>query len=217
MSSPADASDLDKPIRILLVEDNILTRLGTATVIRTQSDMQIVGEASDGSQAISKARALLPDVVLLDLNLPIMSGVQVAQALCSDDPPPSILVLSQYEGGADVLNALRAGARGYATKDTDVEGLLEGIRTVARGERYLPAKIAETLAAQAELPALAPRDLRVLEKLYLGFTNKMIADALNLTERSAGAYVGQVIAKLGARTRQEAVAIAIRQRLLLPK
>jgi DNA-binding NarL/FixJ family response regulator len=217
MSSPADASDLDKPIRILLVEDNILTRLGTATVIRTQSDMQIVGEASDGSQAISKARALLPDVVLLDLNLPIMSGVQVAQALCSDDPPPSILVLSQYEGGADVLNALRAGARGYATKDTDVEGLLEGIRTVARGERYLPAKIAETLAAQSELPALAPRDLRVLEKLYLGFTNKMIADALNLTERSAGAYVGQVIAKLGARTRQEAVAIAIRQRLLLPK
>jgi two-component system NarL family response regulator len=207
----------DRPlIRVLVAEDNALMRLGIVTMLRTQPDIDVVGEAPDGARAIALARQLRPDVLLLDLKMPTLDGVQVIANLCGASPEARILVLTHYDAEEDIFRAVRAGARGYLTKDAQGEQIVEAIRTVHAGGRYLPAEIAGRLAERMSQPSLSPRELQVLEHVARGLTNREIARELSLTEKTAGAYVGNVLAKLGASTRTEAVAIG-RERGLLPR
>lgn len=203
-------------IRILLAEDNELFRLGTASLIGTQADMEIVGEAHDGPSAIAAYERTKPDVAIVDLRMPHLDGVQVTAALVAQQPPARVLVLTHYQGDEDIAKALRAGALGYLSKDTPGEEVLRAIRIVAGGRRHVPESIAERLAESLTHEPLTAREQQVLACLGDGMSNREVATTLGIAERSATTYVSQLLAKLGAKSRTEAVAIALRRGLLPP-
>ncbi|MDX2024663.1 MAG: response regulator transcription factor [Deltaproteobacteria bacterium] len=201
-------------IDILLVEDNELARAGTAALIGTQNDMRIVGEATDGTSGLEMFRSLRPHIAMVDLRMPSFDGVQLTAALMREAPPARVLVLTHYEGDADVFNAIKAGALGYLTKDVGRTELFTAIRTVAEGKRYLPAAIAGKLADRMTQPALSPRELQVLEHIFAGRANKEIADTLKLSEKTVIMYVSQILSKMGAKSRTEAVSLALSRGIL---
>jgi two-component system NarL family response regulator len=202
------------PIRILLVEDNFLTRVGTVTVLGTQPDFQVVGEAEDGPRALAAYSTLRPDVAVVDLKLPGYDGVQLISAILAKDPGARILVLTYYDGDENIFRALKAGALGYLTKDVHGSELFAAIRTVASGAKYLPATIAGRLSDRMFQAALSARELQVLQHLFEGRSNRDIAEQLSLAEKTVIMYVSKILAKLGAKSRSEAVAIAIRRGIL---
>jgi two-component system NarL family response regulator len=201
-------------IRILVVEDNELFRLGTTSLIATQPDLEVVAEAHHGAEALSLYDRTNPDVVVVDLRMPHLDGVQVTAALARRAPPGRVLVLTHYQGGEDVARALRAGALGYLGKDTSGEEVLRAIRTVAGGKRYLPPEIADRLAENLQHAPLTAREQQVLACLFDGMSNREVATALGIAERSATTYVSQLLGKLGAKSRTEAVTIALKRGLL---
>ncbi len=201
------------PIRILLADDNQLARMGLAALIQTDPGLTIVGQARDGGEALTMFRALRPDVLVADLKMPKVDGIQLTAAVCKDDPPGRVLALTQYEGDESVLRVLNAGALGYVTKDIDGDELLEAIRKVARGQRYIPTAIAAKLAEMVTRP-LSMRELQILELLRAGQSNKSIADSISISERTVGVHVSSILAKLDAKNRAEAVAIAIKRGIL---
>jgi two-component system NarL family response regulator len=198
-------------IRILVVEDNLITRLGIVTLLRTDPRMDVVGEAAGGEEAVAEYRRLRPAVVLMDLKMPGTDGVAATAALMREVPPARVLVLSHYDGDEDIFQALRAGALGYVTKELRGGELLTAIETVARGERHLPAELAARLAERETMPALTARERDVLPLLAAGLANREIARALGVAEKTVAIHVGNVLAKLGAKSRTEAVAIARRR------
>jgi two-component system, NarL family, response regulator len=201
------------PIRVLLADDNQLARLGLAALIQTDPDLTIVGQAVDGAEALTMYRKLLPDVVVADLKMPNVDGIQLTAAICKENPPGRVLALTQYEGDESVLRVLNAGALGYVTKDIDGDELLDAIRKVARGQRYIPAAIATKLADMVTRP-LSMRELQILELLRDGQSNKSIADSVSISERTVGVHVSNILTKLEAKNRAEAVAIAIKRGVL---
>jgi DNA-binding NarL/FixJ family response regulator len=201
-------------IHIILVEDNELARAGTAALIGTQSDMKIVGEAVDGTSGLELYRKERPHLAIVDLRMPSFDGVQLTAALMRESPAARVLVLTHYEGDADVFNAIKAGALGYLTKDVGRAELFTAIRTVADGKRYLPAAIAGKLADRMTQPALSPRELQVLEHIFAGRANKEIADVLKLSEKTVIMYVSQILSKMGAKSRTEAVSMALSRGIL---
>jgi two-component system NarL family response regulator len=203
-------------IRVLLADDNLIARLGVATLIRTVPDFELVGEAPDGAAALALYRELRPDVVVADLKMPGLDGIGLTEALAAAEPPGRVMVLTQYEGDESIYRALKAGALGYVTKESDGEALLDGIRTVAAGRRYVPPSIAARLADRLAGPALSLRELQVLEHVFRGESNREIAAALHVSERTVGVFVSSILAKLGARSRTEAVAVALARGILVP-
>jgi two-component system NarL family response regulator len=200
-------SGLEK-IRVLVVEDNHLMRLGTVTLVSSQPDMAVVGEAADGAEGLAAYLRLRPTVAVIDLRLPIMDGVQLTTAIRSADPEACVLVLTYYDGSEDVFRAMRAGARGYVTKSIEPRDVLAAVRAVAAGERFVPAAIAARLAEHALQPLLTPREHQVLDLVALGKSNRSIAEDLHLAERTVIMYVSNILEKLGVRSRTEAVAVA---------
>jgi two-component system NarL family response regulator len=207
-------SDDKRPIRVLVAEDNFLTRFGTVMLLKTQADIEVVGEAADGARAVSMYRELQPDVMLLDLKMPVMHGVQVIASVLREAPAARILVLTFYDGDEDIFKAIKAGARGYLTKEVHGEQILAALRAVHAGERYMPAEIASRLADRMQQPSLTAREQDVLELMFKGRTNREIARDLELSEKTAGFYVGNILAKLGAKTRTEAVSIALQRGII---
>jgi two-component system NarL family response regulator len=203
----------DARIRILLVEDHLLARVGTATLLCTQPDFDLVGEATGGEEGVALFRALRPDVALVDLRMPGLDGLGVIERLATEAPPPRILVLTHYAGDEDVARALRVGALGYLTKDTDSVALFAAVRAVSRGERYLPALLAARVQDRA-VTRLSPREQQVLEHIFRGMSNKQIAAALSISEKTVSMFVVRLFAKLGVRSRVEAVTVGIERRLL---
>ncbi len=201
-------------IKVLIAEDNMLTRLGTVTLLKTQPDLDVVGEAVDGAAAVSLFRKLKPDVLLLDLKMPVMGGVQVISTLVQQTPEARILVLTHYEGDEDIFKAIKAGARGYLTKEMRGEEIIAAIRTVHAGDQYLPASIASRLADRMRQPSLSAREQQVLQGIFKGKTNKEIAQELQLSEKTTAIYVSNILSKLRAKTRTEAVSIALQRGLL---
>lgn len=201
-------------IRILVAEDNELFRLGTTSLIGTQPDMEIVAEAQNGADAISAYERTAPDVVIVDLRMPHLDGVQVTAALTQRQPPARVLVLTHYQGDQDIAKALRAGALGYLSKETPGEEVLRAIRIVATGRRHMPEAIAERLAETLTHEPLTAREQQVLTCIFEGMSNRELATALGIAERSATTYVSQLLAKLGAKSRTEAIAIGLRRGLL---
>ncbi|MDX2019338.1 MAG: response regulator transcription factor [Deltaproteobacteria bacterium] len=202
--------------RVLVADDNRLTRLGIVTVLELHDDLEVVGQAADGAQAVTMWRELKPDVLVVDLKMPHLDGVQVTTQLCKDDQNARILVLTHYDGDENIFQALRAGARGYLTKDIEGNELVEAIRALAAGGRFIPPEIASRVADRANRPELTPREQQVLERMAVGLTNKEIAQELDISDRTIGVYVGNILSKLEAKTRTEAVTVARKRGLLQP-
>jgi DNA-binding NarL/FixJ family response regulator len=204
------------PIRVLIAEDSFFTRFGTVAFLREQPDIEVVGAAPDGERALAMFEELHPDVMVIDLRMPRLDGIGLATALSSRSPAPAVLVLTSYSGDEDIFRALRAGARGYLTKESSGEELVDAIRTVHAGRQFLPPTIKEALSSRNGVPPLTRREMQVLEAVADGASNREVGETLRITERTAGLFVSSILSKLGARSRTEAVAIAQRRGLLRP-
>ncbi len=203
-------------IRVLIADDHPLARAGVAAMLETQPDIDVVAAAEDGAAAVRLALETQPHVLVVDLRMPALDGVAVTRAVLAQPSPPKVVVLSHYDGDDDVWNALKAGAHGYLTKTCRGEALADAIRTVHRGERYLPAELSMRMATRVGQNELTFRERQVLDAVFAGQTNKQIAKDLSITERTIALHVSNILGKLGARTRTEAVAIALSRGLLKP-
>ena len=205
---------MSEKIRILVAEDHLVARVGVSTIVNMQPDMTVVGEASNGQQAVEMYRQLLPDVTLLDLRMPIMSGVDAAAAIRKDHPNAHLVALTTYGGDEDIKRALNAGVQAYLTKDVLHDELLNAIRAVNVGQTYLPAGVAAALAAQMPRPELSAREVQVLELIVKGLANKQIAFALSIAEHTVKNHVKNILSKLGVQDRTQAATAAIQRGII---
>jgi two-component system NarL family response regulator len=201
-------------IRILIVDDHFIVRMGLKGVLNLQPDMQVVAEAEDGPEAIRQFREHRPDVVLVDLRMPGMSGTETITAIRAEFPEASLIAVSTFEGDELVYRALQAGARGYLPKKVPREELITAIRTVHRGQRYIPVEIASRLADRMQQGDLSPRELEVLQRIARGLSNREIGVELGLHESTVKTHVINILGKLGVGDRTLAVTTAIQRGLL---
>lgn len=204
----------DNPISILIVEDHFLARIALTTIINTQSDMTVVAEADTGEQAIELYRQHKPDVTLMDLRLPGISGLDATVAIRRDFPDAQIIVLTNYEGSEDVYRCLRAGVRSYLLKDTSGEELLQALRTVRAGKHYIPQAVAARLSERLLMSDLTHRELDVLKLIVHGMSNKEIADALNIAEKTVRIHVSNLLGKMDVSDRTQAAITALQRGLI---
>ena len=198
----------------MAVDDHPLIRSGLRAVIASEPDMEMVGEAPNGEEAIEAYREHRPDVVLMDLRMPVMDGLSATVAIIREFPDAKIVALTTYEGDADIHRALSAGARGYLLKDMMRSQLLQVIRTVQSGQRAIPAAIAARLAEYTPRIELTPRELEVLQLMAKGFSNPEIASTLGRTESTMKVHVSNILQKLQTTDRTEAVTVAIQRGIL---
>jgi len=203
-----------KVIRILTVDDHALLREGIAALVNAEPDMKLVAEATTGEEAIEKFRQHRPDVTLMDLQMPGLNGCEAISRIQSEFPDAHIVVLTTYTGDAQVLRALRAGARGYILKGHVHRELLETIRAVHAGQKRIPPDIAAELAEHAADDALSPREIDVLRLIAAGNSNKLIADQLSIGEATVKSHVTNILSKLGANDRAHAVTIALKRGII---
>jgi two-component system, NarL family, response regulator len=202
-------------IRVLIADDHPVVREGLAAILRSERDIQVVAEATDGVLACGLYDQHLPDGVILDLRMPRKDGLQVVTELMSSRrPKPRIIVMTTYETEEDVRRALQAGAKAYLVKGALPEQILEILRRVAGGEALVPASIASVLTESLSRPELSPRELQVLRQMAAGDSNKEIGQKLNITEHTVKAHVKAILLKLSAVGRTEAIAIAMKRGLL---
>ncbi|MEA3179285.1 MAG: hypothetical protein QOI59_2808 [Gammaproteobacteria bacterium] len=204
----------DNPIRILTVDDHLLLREGIAAVLEDQPDMTLAGEAVDGRSAIESFRRLRPDVTLMDLKMPDMSGIQAMSAIRAEFPAARIIVLTTYVGDAQAVAALKAGAYGYLLKNMLRKEMLDTIRAVHAGRRRIPPEIASDIAQHAADDALTAREIEILRCVAEGNSNKLIAAALAISEGTVKAHMKSILPKLEASDRTHAVMIALRRGIL---
>lgn len=198
-------------IRILTVDDHPLMRAGVASFLATEPGLQVVAEAANGEEALEKYRALRPDLVLMDLSMPVMDGLEATRAILEEFPDARIIVLTTYAGDEDVHRALGAGAMGYLLKDMLVTDILKVVRSVIAGRRGIPPAVAATLAQHTPRIALTPRETEVISLIATGLTNAQIAQRIGRTEETVKVHVKNILHKLDAQDRTEAVTNAVRR------
>ncbi len=201
-------------IRLLVVDDHQAFRMGLVAIVNEYNDMQVVAEAGTGSQAIELCRSCHPDVVLMDLRLPGLSGVEATIAIRKEFPQCRIIVITTYDGDEDIYRALQSGAHGYLLKDMSKEEMVEAIRAVHAGEYRIPANIANRLAARMGRPEITPREIEVLKLIVKGKSNKEIGAALDITEDTVKGHLKSVYAKLGVNDRTQAVISALQRGIM---
>jgi DNA-binding NarL/FixJ family response regulator len=201
-------------IRILCVDDHAVVREGIGAILSLQPDMTLAASASSGREALEQYRNVRPDVTLMDLRLTDMSGFDAIRAIRSEFPNARVVVLSSYEGDADIREAMDAGAQGYVAKGMVRQELLDVIRMVAAGKRRIPAALAQTLAEHVSDDQLSPRELEVLKYVSTGMRNKEIAAELRVAEDTVKMHVRNLLSKLRASDRTEAVTIALQRGIL---
>jgi two-component system NarL family response regulator len=199
-------------IRVLVADDHPIFRVGLRNLISQQPDMEVVGEASDGPEAVAQVLAIHPDVTLLDLRMPNLDGPQVIAKVLASDKDARIIILTTYDGDEDIYRAVEAGARGYLLKDTFPEGMLDAIRDVHAGGHLFPAAVAAKLVGRGA--PLSTRELSVLELLARGLSNKEIQSALSIPEGTLKNHLKRVFDKLDVTDRTQAVLVALKRGLV---
>jgi DNA-binding NarL/FixJ family response regulator len=202
------------PIRIFSVDDHPLLREGIAALVNNQPDMIIVGEASTGGEALQLYKQLKPDITLLDLRLPDMSGIDTLIALRSEFTEARIIMLTTFEGDVEIQRALQAGARGYLLKNMPPSELLDVIRQVHAGKKRIPAAIASQLAEHMSSETLTEREVEVLREVAGGNKNKDIANKLFISEETVKVHIKHIMEKMGASDRTQAVTIGVRRGII---
>jgi DNA-binding NarL/FixJ family response regulator len=202
------------PIRILAVDDHVLLRDGIAALVAGQSDMSLVGQASNGREAIQQFRTHRPDVTLMDLQMPEMNGLDATIAIRGEFPEARIIVLTTYTGDVQVLRALKAGARAYLLKNLLHKELLETIRAVHAGKKTVSPEVSFQLAEHATDDALTPAEVRVLRLIAEGNANKQIAAQLSVSEETVKGQVRNILSKLGANDRTHAAMIGLKRGII---
>lgn len=201
-------------IRILICDDHPVVREGLAAILDRREDMSVVGQASNGTEAISQFRELRPDVTLMDLRMPSMDGVTTISQLRHDAPEARIIILTTFDGQEDVYRGLQAGAKGYLLKDSPREELLDTIRAVHNGQTRIPPAVAVKLAQRISQTALTARELDVLRLMVSGKSNQEIANALFIAEGTVKAHVNSILDKMNVSDRTQAVTSALRRGLV---
>lgn len=201
-------------IRILLADDHPLLRDGVAGLVADQPDMELVGEASTGVEAIEQFRKYRPDVTLLDLRMPGMGGIDAIKTIRQEFPEARIIILTTYKGDAQVFGALRSGAHAYLLKSTLRRELLDTIRAVHKGQKRIPPEVAAQLAEHTGEDPLTSREVEVLRLIANGKTNKLIATDLAITEETVKGHVKNILSKLSASDRTHAVTIALKRGII---
>jgi DNA-binding NarL/FixJ family response regulator len=204
-----------RQIKILTVDDHPILREGIASIIKGEKDMVVVGEASNGREAIEVFRSKRPDVTLMDLQMPEVNGISAIAAIRQEHPQARIIVLTTYEGDVLARRALKAGASGYILKDMIRTELLEAIRVVHLGRKYIPPKIATELVEHYAEDDLSEREIEVLREVARGTSNKIIASHLAISEATVKAHIKNILLKLGASDRTHAVNIALTRGFLM--
>jgi DNA-binding NarL/FixJ family response regulator len=203
-----------KKIRILIADDHYIVRIGLVALVGTEPDMEVVAEAADGAQAIQLFEKHHPDLALLDLSMPVASGIQATISIRDRFPNARVLMLTALEGDEDIHRALQAGAMGYVLKNSSGQKLIPALRAVAAGQRWIPRDVAARLASRNLFEDLTPREIQILKELAKGLANKQIADVLNITEYTAKDHLKNILAKLHVVDRTEAVTAAIQRGII---
>ncbi len=202
------------PIRVLIVDDHAILRMGLASLLASKCEIEVVGDASDGPSGIRKALKLKPDVVIMDLMMPGMDGIEATKELLAKTPECKILILTTFGTSNGINNALEAGAMGAVMKNCDFSELADAIRAVASGKRYVAADVERILVADPPVAALSPRQTEILQSIVRGLSNPDIAKQLGISVDMVKEHVESLFQKIGAANRTEAVAIAFRKHLL---
>lgn len=210
----ATAAAIPPRIRVILADDHPVVRDGLANMIRQQPDMEVVGEAGDGDEAIELFEAHRPDVMVLDLRMPKRDGVAVVRKILETHPKARLLIMTTYDGDEDIFRSLSQGAKGYLLKDAPRQEILSAIRAVSEDRPYTSSSVATKALQRMVKPSLTQRELDVLQQLAQGRSNKDIARRLHITEGTAKTHVKSILTKLDAISRTEAVAVAHKRGLV---
>jgi two-component system NarL family response regulator len=209
LTAPADLRS-----RVLVVDDHALLRTGVANIISQEPDLHVVAEAANGLEALDAFDRYRPDVTLLDLRMPLMEGVEAVRRIRERDPQAKVIILTTYDTDEDIARALQAGAKAYVLKDIAADALIACIHDVLAGKTYLAPAAASKLAERVTQVQLTPRELSALRLMADGRSNKEIATALGISERTVKTHLGHLFDKLGVTSRTEAVKVATRRGLV---
>jgi DNA-binding NarL/FixJ family response regulator len=198
-------------IRVLIVDDHAIVQQGLAAMIENEPDMTVIGQASNGQEAIDQYRQLQPDITLMDLRMPQVGGVEATIAICAEFAHARIVILTTYDGDEDIYRALRAGAKGYLLKDAEPDELLNAIHIVHRGQQYIPPHVGAKLAQRMTNPELTDRELEVLLLVAQGMSNLEISAALRISESTVKSNINHILSKLGVKDRTQATIIALKR------
>jgi DNA-binding NarL/FixJ family response regulator len=214
LERPDTVSAIHRRIKVLTVDDHPILREGIAAVLEGQADLELVGEATNGREAIESFRTCQPDVVLMDLQMPEMNGIDAIVAIRSEFPDARIVVLTTYKGDVQAIRAFKAGASGYLLKSMLRKDLLETIRSVHAGKKRIPPEIASEIAEHHTDDALTHREIEVLRQVAAGAANKIVAGELGISEETVKAHMRSILAKLSANDRTHAVMIALKRGII---
>ena len=201
-------------VRVLIVDDHAVLRMGLTSLLKSQSGFDVIGEASGGEIALRKVLELKPDVVIMDLMMPGMDGIEATRRMLLQHPDTKVLILTTFGTSDGIAHALKAGALGAIMKNAEPSELVKAIRTVATGRPYLSKEVSRIMADEPPVPTLSPRQMEILQSIERGFSNADIAQQLSISVDVVKEHIRFLLAKLGAANRTEAVAIALRKHLL---
>lgn len=198
-------------IRILLADDHPVVRQGLALILDCETDLTVVGQANNGREAVELYSLLQPDIALLDLRMPVMSGVEALVAIRSSSPTASIILLTTYDGDEEIYQGLKAGAKAYLLKDTSCDEILATIRQVGSGGKHIPSQVGAKLAERMTSPQLSDRECQVLQQIALGRSNQEIATSLSIAESTVKFHINNILSKLGVSDRTGAAIVALKR------
>jgi len=188
--------------------------MGLVALVSTEADIKIIAEATDGNQAVSLFEQVKPDLVLMDLRMPVKDGIAATREICKKHPEARVLMLTTYDGDTDIHRAIQAGARGYVLKNSTGKDLIPAVRAVAAGQKWIPKEISTRLAARKLFEELTPRELEVLQQMSRGLANKEIGDVLKITEYTVKDHLKNILGKLRVADRTDAVTVALQRGII---
>jgi two-component system, NarL family, response regulator len=202
------------PIRILLCDDHPMIRVALRSMIGMEPNMQVVAEATNGSEALIMFQKYRPDILLMDINMPVMDGLEAMVTILDEHPEARFILLTNYDSEEDIFRGLEAGAMGYILKDTPQNTVINAIKTVYSGKRMIPPELAQKLAQRNTYPRLSPREMDIIRLIKEGMSNSAISLQLNITESTVKSHVKNILFKLGANDRTQAVTKALQRGIL---